>query len=178
MALAYTLSFFFVLFVGIASQCNRNRTHVNQGTRLCCYHSELSIPAIGSGFNLRRSDAAKVLSSYNLNLKDVLNDCKHSTRKACLTYAQAADMFNKILYPPASVCASSYASGMPAGVHAALADIAYSSCAILNQFVKMKAALIKKDWRSASNNLKTSRWCQQVRPIRCNLIAGCLILGT
>ncbi|CAF2115128.1 unnamed protein product [Rotaria magnacalcarata] len=115
------------------------------------------------------------LSNYSLKLKDILNDCHFNTQRACLTNTQAIDIFNKYLYPAASECASSCVPGMPTNVHTALANIAFAACGTLNQYVNMKALLKKKDWQSASNELKDSKWCRDVKSIRCNLDATCVV---
>ena len=51
-------------------------------------------------------DAATVMTKYNLKLVNILNDCKFSMKKACLTDVQASDMFKNNFYPEASTCAS------------------------------------------------------------------------
>ncbi|CAF3214620.1 unnamed protein product [Rotaria sp. Silwood2] len=140
-------------------------------------HDTKTIPTIGVGFNLQRSDAAMFLTQYRLKLQDALNDCKFSTRNACLTDAHAADIFNNNIYPAASACASSYAFGMPTSVHAALTDVAFAGCSTLNKFIKMKAALDMRDWKSASNELKISLWCIDVKSTRCNHDAACIASG-
>jgi GH24 family phage-related lysozyme (muramidase) len=175
MRVLYVLSF---LIIGIASECSRSRTQINEGTRLCCYYDTKGIPTIGVGFNLLRSDAAAVMAKYNLKLADVLNDCKESKQKACLTNAQATDIFNNNIYPAASQCATTYAPGMPTSVHAALTDVAFAGCGTLNQFIKMKAALDKKQWKTASDELKNSRWCTDVKSTRCGLDVACIASGT
>ena len=171
------LGLLFIFVVGVASECSSYQTQLNEGTRLCCYYDTKGIPTIGVGFNLRRSDAARVLAQYKLKLDNVLNDCYYSTRKACLTNAQATGMFNSITYPEASACASSYVSGMPTSVHAALTDVAFAGCGTLNQFLLMKGALNRRDWKSASNELKNSKWCLDVKSTRCNLDATCIASG-
>ncbi len=172
-----SLFIFCFLIIGVASQCSRSQTQINEGTRLCCYYDTKRIPTIGVGFNLQRSDAANVMAQYKLKLVDVLNDCKNSTQKACLTHTQATDIFTNNIYPEASQCASSYASGMPTSVHAALTDVAFAGCGILNQFIKMKAALVKEEWKTASNELKSSKWCIDVKSTRCGLDVACIASG-
>ena len=174
MRLLFVLSF---LIVGIASDCSRSQTQTNEGTVLCCYYDTKNIPTIGVGFNLQRSDADTVMAQYKLKLADVLNDCKQSTKKACLTSAQATEIFNNETYPEAESCASSYASGMPTAVHAALTDVAFAGCRTLNQFAKMKAALTKEDWKTASDELKSSQWCTDVKSTRCGLDVACIASG-
>jgi GH24 family phage-related lysozyme (muramidase) len=165
------------LIIGVASECSRSQTQTNEGTRLCCYYDTKNIPTIGVGFNLRRSDAADVLAKYKLKLADVLNDCKDSTQKACLTYTQATDIFDNYIYPEASQCVSTYAPGMPTSVDAALTDIAFAGCSTLNQFVKMKAALDTRQWKTASDELKNSKWCTDVKSTRCGLDVACIASG-
>jgi GH24 family phage-related lysozyme (muramidase) len=171
MRILFVLSF---LIVGIASDCSRSQTQINEGTRLCCYYDTKGIPTIGVGFNLQRTDATSVMAKYKLKLADVLKDCKDSTQKACLTTAQATDIYNNNIYPEASLCALSYASGMPTSVHAALTDVAFAGCGTLSQFIKMKAALDKKQWKTASDELKSSKWCTDVKSTRCGLDVACI----
>ncbi|CAF4579446.1 unnamed protein product, partial [Rotaria magnacalcarata] len=104
-------------------------------------------------------------------------DCMSSTRKSCITDYQATDIFKNYAYPEASACAASYAPGMPTSVHAALTDVAFAGCGTLKGFVKMRAALYKNDWKSASNELKNSVWCKDVKSNRCNLNMACIASG-
>ncbi|CAF1168525.1 unnamed protein product [Adineta steineri] len=168
---------FSLLIIGAASECSSGQTQINEGTRTCCYYDTKGIPTIGVGFNLQRSDATSVMAKYKLKLTDVLADCQKSTKNACLTTAQATDIFNNGNYPEASSCVSRYAPGMPTSVHAALTDIAFAGCGTLNQFVKMKAALVAKQWKTASDELKSSKWCTDVKSTRCGLDVACIASG-
>ncbi|CAF1042189.1 unnamed protein product [Rotaria magnacalcarata] len=177
MMMMHSLYFLVFLVVSIASECSLRQTKLNEGTRLCCYYDTKRIPTIGVGFNLQRKDAEQVLRSYGVKKENVLNDCMSSTRKSCITDYQATDIFKNYAYPEASACAASYAPGMPTSVHAALTDVAFAGCGTLKGFVKMRAALYKNDWKSASNELKNSVWCKDVKSNRCNLNMACIASG-
>ena len=174
MRLFYVVSLF---IIGVTSECNRDQTQTNEGTRPCCYLDTKGIPTIGVGFNLRRLDAATVLSKYGLKLANVLNDCQQSTKRACLTMTQATDIFRNQIYPEASECASQYAPRMPTSIHAALTDVAFAGCHTLNQFAKMRRALINEEWQKASDELRTSKWCADVKSGRCGLNVACIASG-
>jgi GH24 family phage-related lysozyme (muramidase) len=164
--------------VSICSECSRRQTQINEGTRKCCYYDTKGIPTIGSGLNLQREDAASILEEYNLRLIDVLNDCKRSTRKACLTDWMGALIFNVIYSKEAYMCARRFANGMPPSVRAAVSDVAFSvGCSNLDKFVNMKAALQKKDWQTASMELNRSKWCIDVKTTRCGLAVACIASG-
>ncbi|CAF0973019.1 unnamed protein product [Adineta steineri] len=168
---------FSLLIIGAASNCSPSQTIRNEKLCICCYNDTKGIPTIGVGFNLKRSDAARVMIKYKLKLNDVLKDCQKSTKNACLTTAQATDIFNNINYPEATKCVSRYAPGMPTSVHAALTDVAFAGCGTLNQFVKMKAALVQKQWKTAGDELKNSKWCTDVKSDRCGRDVACIASG-
>ncbi|CAF1512830.1 unnamed protein product [Rotaria sp. Silwood1] len=107
-------------------------------------------------------DAAIVLSRYNLTFANVLQDCSKQTTKSCLTSNQPDDIFNRISYPEASLCADHYVSNLPTVKRAAVIDVAFSGCAKLNNVTKMKAALEKKEWNKAADELRNSKWWNQV----------------
>ncbi|CAF1454813.1 unnamed protein product [Didymodactylos carnosus] len=159
------------------SQCGSSQTMLNEGAKLCCYYDTTGIPTIGYGFNLNGTDASSTLSQYGLTLANVLNDCKKSTSKSCLTQAQIEAIFNSKSYPEATTCVNSFVSGLSAQVQAALIDVAFAGCATLNQFVKMKADLQNKDYTGAANELKNSAWCVQVKQTRCSSDAACILSG-
>ncbi|CAF0973035.1 unnamed protein product [Adineta steineri] len=112
-----------------------------------------------------------------LDAKDILFSFGHVCRRFYTIAPQATDIFNNGNYPEASSCASTYAPGMPTSVHAALTDIAFAGCGTLNQFVKMKAALVAKQWKTASDELKSSKWCTDVKSTRCGLDVACIASG-
>lgn len=161
--------------ITVSSACGPSQTILNEGKKLCCYYDTKSIPTIGVGFNLNRQDAGTILSKYNLKLSNVLNDCKKNTKNSCLTDNQAIDIFNRINYPEASSCVDQYVPNLPFLKRAALIDVAFAGCGTLNKFVKMKQALVQKDWKEAGIQLKNSAWCAQVKANRCNSDYNCLI---
>jgi len=168
----------FLLCITLASStCGPQETRTNEGTKLCCYYDTKNIPTIGVGFNLQRADAGTVMSTYNLKLSNVLKDCQDKTTKSCLTDSQANDLFTRISYPEAAACVDRYVANLPTNKRAAIIDVAFAGCATLNKFVKMKAALEKKDWQQAGNELRTSAWCTQVKQNRCNADYNCIVDG-
>jgi GH24 family phage-related lysozyme (muramidase) len=168
----------FLLCTTLASSaCGPQQTISNEAKKLCCYYDSQNIPTIGIGFNLQRADASIVMSTYKLTLSNVLQDCQKKTNKSCLTSSQADDIFNRISYPEAAACADRYVANLPTNKRAAIIDVAFAGCATLNKFVKMKAALDKKDWKQAGNELRTSAWCTQVGQNRCNSDYNCIVEG-
>uniref|UniRef100_A0A914PMS8 Lysozyme n=1 Tax=Panagrolaimus davidi TaxID=227884 RepID=A0A914PMS8_9BILA len=170
----------FILLVCLASTswaaCSREQTITNEGRRRCCYYDTKGIPTIGVGFNLQRSDAKSILSKFGLSLSDVLADCRLGTQKHCMTNSQMDSIFDAYEYPSATQCADSFAPGLSGQRRAAVADVAFAGCGTLNQFVNMKAALLKKDWATAAKELQNSKWCTQVKG-RCTLDADCIRNG-
>lgn len=153
--------------------CGPDQTMFNEGLCTCCYYDTKNIPTIGVGFNLQRSDAAQVLLKYGLKLADVLKDCFNSTAFHCLTIPSAKRIFLDVEYPEAQNCVDNYATGLPTVVRAAVTDVAFAGCGTLNKFVKMRAALIKQDWKAAADELQNSLWCGQVGQ-RCDRDYNCI----
>lgn len=153
--------------------CGPDQTMFNEGLCLCCYYDTMNIPTIGVGFNLKRGDAEKVLLKYGLKLSDVLKDCSQSTTYHCLTIPAAKSIFLDVEYPETQNCADNYAPGLPSVVRAAVTDVAFAGCGTLNKFVKMRAALLKQDWKAAADQLKNSLWCGQVGQ-RCDRDYNCV----
>jgi GH24 family phage-related lysozyme (muramidase) len=168
----------FLLCITLASSaCSLQQTIINEGKKLCCYYDSKKIPTIGVGFNLRNKNAIALMSKYNLVLSNVLEDCQKNTNKSCLTSSQADEIFNKISYPEAASCADRYVANLPATKRAAIIDVAFAGCGTLNEFVLMKAALQKQDWKQAGIELRTSPWCMQVKKNRCDADYNCIVEG-
>lgn len=160
--------------VSPTSTCGVQQTIYNEGECLCCYYNTKNIPTIGIGYSLDLPNSAQVLSKYNLTLADVLQDCTDKTTKHCLTPAQAEDIFKTVSYPEAEQCADSYFPGLPPAVRAAIVDIAVTDCGALNGLVKMNAALQRRDWKMVATELRSSAWCRQSGPTRCNSNSMCI----
>lgn len=161
----------------IAGQCNKEQTIINEGVVLCCYYDTLHIPTIGIGYNLRNSDAADTMKRYGLNLADVLHDCDlpKEQRTHCLKREQAVEIFYQTSYPQAQSCVAGWVGNShPANVLNALIDMAFMGCSKLKGFVNMKAALDKKDYKTAAKEARNSQWCQQVGEGRCGKDAACI----
>ena len=62
-----------------------------EGNKACVYKDSLGIPTIGIGFNLKRSDARKLITSIGANYDSVLSGSQ------CLTPAQITSLFNNDL---------------------------------------------------------------------------------
>ncbi|KAE9547444.1 hypothetical protein FO519_009344 [Halicephalobus sp. NKZ332] len=83
-----------------------------------------------------------------------------------------------IISKKAEQCANSFVSGLPTVKHAAITDMAFMGCPKLNEFVDMKAALEKQDWKKAAAEARNSKWCTDVKAHRCNLDANCIGAST
>jgi GH24 family phage-related lysozyme (muramidase) len=170
--------FRFVLCATLASTtCSPQQTIVNQGTNLCCYNDTSGTPTIGVGFDLTRDDATTVMAAYNLTVSNILNDCERNTTTYCLTDDQAKDLFYRISYPEAAVCVDTYVPNLPTMARAAVIDLAFDSCEILNTFVRMKKDLAMHDWKQAAEELRNSLWCIEVKQRRCTLDYNCILYG-
>ena len=169
-----TFTFLSCITLGMTT-CGPQQTIINEGKRLCCYYDTKNIPTIGIGFNLQRTDAAAVMAKYNMKLTDVLKGCTERTYDSCLTSEQADEIFDTISYPEAAACVDRYVPGLPTIKRAAIIDLAFAGCGTLNEFVKMKDALEKREWTRAGEELRDSLWCQQVRARRCNSDYNCVV---
>jgi hypothetical protein len=166
----------FISCVTFASTaCNPQQTMINQGTELCCYNDSTGAPSIGTGFHLERTDATIVMADYNLTVSNILEDCQNHTAEYCLTVNQAEDLFYRVLYREATVCADNYVPNLSKETRAAVIDVASATCRTLNTFVKMKTALENRNWTGAAQELRNSHWCEQVKQYRCNLDYDCIL---
>ncbi|CAF4035590.1 unnamed protein product [Rotaria magnacalcarata] len=158
----------------ILTMCDSKNTIINHGKHLCCFNDSGKVPMIGIGYNLLLKDSEKVMLKYNLKLSEVLSDCQAKRRKYCLTNRQAEDIFYTVSYPKASRCADAFVSNLPPIKRNAIIDVAFTSCRVLNTFKRMQKALEAKNWTRAAHELKSSKWCTQVKQARCGKNYNCI----
>lgn len=131
----------------------------HEGVRPEVYKDTMGIPTIGIGFNLMRPDAKSILNKLGLNYNDVLNG------RVSLTDKQMKEIFVECLniaYNDAKRYIPSFDS-QPKEVKLALIDLSFNlGLNRLNKFVKTREYILNGDYKSAANELKNSRWANQV----------------
>ena len=131
----------------------------HEGVRDKVYQDSEDNPTIGIGFNLNRRDAKREIELLGLDYNDILNG------KVSLTDKEVNTLFQKDLLN-AIKDAKSFLPDFeekPNKVKIVLVNMSFNmGLTRLNQFVKFKDALIKKDYKRASKEMKDSRWYHQV----------------
>lgn len=139
----------------------------HEGVRDKVYQDSEDNPTIGIGFNLNRRDAKSRIESLGLNYNNILNG------NSSLKHEQIATLFQKDL-SNAIKDAKSFLpdfNKQPDKIKIVLVNMSFNmGLTRLNQFVKFKDALIKKDYKRASKEMKDSRWYHQVGNRSKNLI--------
>ena len=144
-----------------------------EGKRKCVYKDSLGIPTIGIGFNLKRGDAPKLISSLGLDYNKVLSGAQ------CLTDAQISKLFlNDLSWAKqgGANCIPGFTS-LPNCVQEVVIDMTfnmgmYSLCS----WETLKADLKGKNYRAAASYIKGTLYCKQVGT-RCtrntNILTSC-----
>ena len=152
--------------------CNSySREIMNERCCKCVYNDPRGIPTIGVGFNLKKPGAKGEIESVAANYNDVLNG------RECLNDSQIEILFNKDMKTAVS-CASSWLnnwSSLGVSPQSAVADMAFNmGCTKLHEFIKMRSAILQKDFQEAAAEMRNSRWCGQVG-IRCSRDIDCML---
>jgi len=115
------------------------------------------IPHIGIGFNLERSDARKLLDGNTVDFDAVMRGEKipdsYIFALFRLTYSEAVTIAKKF-------CPNF--DSHPEEVKAVIVDMAFNMNNSLYKFKNMRKALKRKDYKSVANEMKDSKWFNQV----------------
>ena len=131
----------------------------HEGIRNKVYLDTQGNPTIGIGFNLNNSDSRERIEELGLNFESVFVGFDSLTNK------QIKSLFDKDLSNSIKDAISFLPDfdNQPDKVKIVLVDMSFNmGLTRLNQFVKFKDALITKDYKRASKEMKDSRWYNQV----------------
>ena len=118
-----------------------------------------NIPHIGIGFNLEKANAGERLSQIGINIADILNS------RQALTDGQIYKLFKEDVAEAINNAKSFLPdfNQQPQAVQNVLIDMAFNmGYNRLSGFVKLKEALLNKDYKRASNEMIDSKWYNQV----------------
>ncbi|KAL0208790.1 hypothetical protein P9112_011377 [Eukaryota sp. TZLM1-RC] len=149
----------------------------HEGVRKCVYKCTAGHPTIGIGFNLDRSDAPKMISSYTpYDYRSLRLGAQCFKTDKEMEYLMQKDL-ELNFYPCARSAVSNYAS-LPQPVRVVIVDMVFNlGCAGFKSFRNTIAAFERRDFAAAANGMTNSRWCSQVGR-RCtrnvNTVKGCI----
>lgn len=140
----------------------------HEGVRPHIYKDSLGIPTVGIGFNMLRPDARSLFKKLGIDYNSVLNGTSD------LTEQQMKDLFIeclKIAYKDVKQYMPNYDS-LPREIKLGLIDMSFNlGINRLSKFVKTKEYILKGDYKSAANELKSSKWAGQVGNRARNIIS-------
>lgn len=146
----------------------------HEGYRPHVYKDSLGIPTIGIGFNLTRPDARKISQQAGVNYQNIL------LGKEDLTDEQIKEIFKitvGIAYQDAKKWIPNF-DGLPKNIKLAILDLSFNmGYPRLSKFVKTKEYILAKDYKSAANELKNSKWATQVGR-RANSVANLFLASS
>jgi len=135
----------------------RNKENPNRAYPDPIYGSK--IPTIGWGYNLKKSVAKQEIESLGLDYNSVVSG------KIELSEEQIEFLFQRDL-ARAIEDAKQYLSNFseqPSAVKNIIVDMSFNlGMTRLSNFVKLRDALIRKDYKSAAEEMKNSKWYKQV----------------
>eukprot|EP00343_Euplotes_focardii_P008419 CAMPEP_0205820102 /NCGR_PEP_ID=MMETSP0206-20130828/2700_1 /ASSEMBLY_ACC=CAM_ASM_000279 /TAXON_ID=36767 /ORGANISM="Euplotes focardii, Strain TN1" /LENGTH=189 /DNA_ID=CAMNT_0053114491 /DNA_START=44 /DNA_END=613 /DNA_ORIENTATION=+ len=130
-----------------------------EGNKPCRYFDSLGIPTIGIGFNLRRGDARKLITSTGANFDKVLSGSQ------CLSPAQVTQLFNNDLTwarAGAQSCNPTFGNHHQC-IQNVLMDMTFNmGRSSLCGWPNFVAQIARKDYAGAASNMKGTKWCGQV----------------
>ncbi len=130
----------------------------HEGKKNKVYYDTMGIPTIGIGFNLNRYDTDKRLKDIGTSRQEILEG-------KVLTDEQIYFLFEKDLNE-ARVTAQSFLPNFnehPAKIQNVIIDMAFNlGTNRLAGFKKFREALLRKDYRTAANEMIDSKWYSQV----------------
>ena len=142
----------------------------HEGIRHFKYLDSLGIPTIGCGFNLQRKDAPSKIEAVGADFNKILNGTQSLTDKQIDLLLQedihsCESQLNK-LFPDLEQMANN--------ISAVLVDLCFNlGYQKLLTFRHFISAIRNQDYQEATNQLKSSLWCKQVKN-RCT--ENCAIL--
>lgn len=134
---------------------------INEGKRNYAYYDSLGHKTIGIGFCLEtkvRRDAKSVIESVGADYEKVYNG------EQTLSNFQIYSLLDKDINNAKKI-ANSFSQGLenhPKNVQIVLIDMALNIGPKLNNFVKMKQAILNKDYNTAATEMKDSKWFKQI----------------
>ena len=131
----------------------------NEGVKKCVYIDSLGHPTIGIGFNLDRSDASEALKKLGLDYNSVRSGT------VCLNDFQIASLFVMDLQKASDgvkSCVPKFNS-FPECIQKVLLDMTFNmGPRSLCSWPNLIAQLNNQEFKEASENLRSSKWCSQV----------------
>ena len=131
----------------------------HEGKKYSVYDDSLFIPTIGIGFNLNNLDNRNRIESLGISYDSVISG------KTSLTDKQIYKLFRKDVKTAISNAINFLPNfdEQPNKVKIVLVDMSFNlGYNRLMQFVKFRQALIDKDYKKASIEMKDSKWYYQV----------------
>lgn len=143
-----------------------NQIAGHEGKRFTVYKDSLGIPTIGIGFNLNSKANKEFLLGVNIHRNELLGGKRLSERQVTLLYNQSLT----IAFQDAVDFCPNFGRHS-ANVQKVLIDMSFNlGSTRLNKFVKLKEALLKRDYNTAAKEMKDSKWYNQVGNRGINLI--------
>jgi len=131
----------------------------HEGYRPHVYKDTRGIPTVGIGFNMARPDAKNIAQQAGVNYQNVL------LGKENLSDDQIKEIFKitiSIAYKDAKQWIPNF-DGLPKNIKLAILDLSFNmGYSRLSKFIKTKEYILTKDYKSAANELKNSKWASQV----------------
>lgn len=128
----------------------------HEGVRKVMYKDSLGIATVGIGFNVTTPENRRILAKHGITNQ-------HLARG--LTEQQVRVLFEESL-KQAKVDAKKFLPNLeqhPVNVQNAMIDMAFNlGLTRLMKFTRMRAALFKKDYNAAANEMLSSLWAKQV----------------
>lgn len=132
----------------------------HEGNRQYSYLDTEDNPTIGVGFNLSDSDNQKIIREMGYNLDDLING------NVRLKDNEIKRLYNKSIvkaYNDARKWLQNF-DDQPDDVKKAVIDMSFNlGYTKLSEFVRTKAALMKKDYNTAADEMLDSKWARQVK---------------
>lgn len=134
----------------------------HEGYKQFVYLDTKGIPTIGIGFNLKKSGAKDKIQSLGLNYKDVVSGHRYLSEEQIYTLFYD-DLMLAIEDAKVFIGGPKIFSSLHPDAQLVLIDLSFNlGINKLNQFVKFKSAMQKKDYWTASKELIDSKWYDQV----------------
>lgn len=131
----------------------------HEGYQPLPYYDSRGILTVGIGFNMERPNAAKLMAAQGINMADVAAKRRKVSRDEAWALAEAdlatAVADAKSLFPNFD--------SVPPGVQEVLVNMSFNlGKGKLAEFKKLRAAVARGDWATASAEMLDSKWAKQV----------------
>lgn len=135
-----------------------NQIAHNEGVRPVVYKDSTGRRTIGVGFNLEDADNRRILQKHKININELL-------KGKPLTVEQIKTLYNESLtkaFKDVKVFAPNF-DRLPDNVKMVLIDMSFNlGLPKLQQFVKLKDAIRREDFKAAAKEMENSAWAKQV----------------